>query len=475
MSLRTSTNDKTVEAATFFEPGRLTLARHLAGIRKNELASRVGKNPSVVAAWESGAKRPTSSVIAQLALSLSVDTGFFTSRPNYTTTINGTPHFRSLRSTSQLSREQASAYGQVATDVSASLERHVKFPAPDIPKFPVSVDDSSNDEAEQASKLVRNEWGIENGPCGHLVRILEIHGVLVCFSPPQVTSIDAFSFETGLRPVVVLNTAKADFYRQRFDVAHELGHLVMHGDAEPGGRIAEEQANRFAAEFLMPAEVIFELLPTRMNDAAWTGLARLKEQWGVSIQALLYRARWLGRLSPISYRNAMSLLSSRGWRRSEPGVVDTTEQPSLLPRAVELLKQEGIDESELIDESNLPPNLFRSITSRIPTTSFLSAEASQAGAEQSNGKVISLFEWREKAKARNSLFAAHLIRDDRSSFREQFVLGLRIVFGAFSHDCGYDRIRFWRPHHDNVVADAVVRAHPGFAADHPVIGNSGFH
>lgn len=398
MSPRAPRIDKAAEAAAFFEPCRLTLARHLAGIRKIELAHQVGKSPTVVAAWESGARQPTPAVIAQLALSLSVDPSFFAARPSGLVALSGTPHFRSLRSTSQISREQASAYGQIAADISASLEQHVEFPTPDVPAHPVAVDNPDSNEPESSAQSVRKTWGVPDGPCGHLVRVLEHHGVLVCFNPPHVASIDAFSFETGLRPVVVLNAVKGDFYRQRFDVAHELGHLVMHADAEPGGRIVEDQANRFAAEFLMPSEQIFDLLPTRMTTAAWTELAQLKEQWGVSIQALLYRAHWLGRLSPISYRNAMSLLSSRGWRRNEPGLVKVTERPSLLPRATELITQAGISEAELIEQCRVPEGLFRSIASRSPSNRSPDMTSSRFGSDQSDGRVVSLLDWQEKAR-----------------------------------------------------------------------------
>src|SRR6202008_1087355 len=109
---------------------------------------------------------------------------------------------------------------------------------------------------------------------------------------------------------------KLDYFRQRFDLAHELGPLVMHGDAEPGSRIVEEQANRFAAELLMPAAELRDLLP---RQADWLTRGRLKEQWNVSLQALLFRARRLGVMSEVTYRNAMATVSAKGWRRREPG------------------------------------------------------------------------------------------------------------------------------------------------------------
>jgi Zn-dependent peptidase ImmA (M78 family) len=180
-------------------------------------------------------------------------------------------------------------------------------------------------------------------------------------------------------------------------VAHELGHLIMHSDAEPGGRIVEDQAHRFAAELLMPADQIRDLLPATMGGNVWQTLGRLKEQWGVSIQALLYRARWLGRLSDVSYRNAMTTISARGWRRNEPGLITAIEQPSLLPRAVELLAQEGIDEGQLVAQCRVPADLFRTVTSRTPYSGSPASADAPTMAQRTGGRVVSLLERRRAA------------------------------------------------------------------------------
>jgi Zn-dependent peptidase ImmA (M78 family)/transcriptional regulator with XRE-family HTH domain len=377
--------------AAFFDGARLTLARHLAGLRKSDLAALVGMTPTAVAAWESGAKRPTPATVARLGLSLRVEPGFFAMRPSDIAALSGPPHFRSLRATTQLARDQAFGYGRLAVDIAASLEKHVEYPAPDLPLLPVTPDpvsrgavaEGQQDLPEQAARQVRQRWGMAPGPAPHLVRLLENHGVLVVFSPPQTANVDAYSFDSRLRPVVVLNPVKHDYYRQRFDVAHELGHLVMHADAEPGGRLTEDQANRFAAEFLMPRADIREHLPTAMNGGAWQALARLKEHWGTSIQALLYRARRLGTMSEVSYRNAMNTLTSRGWRRSEPGLVTLLEQPSMLPRALELLAAEGVTEDALVDQCRVPAGIFRTVTSRAPSARFAPAG--------DDPRVVSLF------------------------------------------------------------------------------------
>jgi len=392
VSDQSRSTDRSAEVAALFDGSRLTLARHLAGLRKSDLAGRVDKSPTAVAAWESGAKRPTAATVAQLALSLSVDPGFFAVRPDDVAASSATPHFRSLRSTSQLARDQAFAYGQLAVDIAGSLERHVEFLDLDLPSFPVATDHRDLDGPEEAARFVRERWEMGDGPAGHLVRLLENHGILVVFSPLQAASVDAYSFTSRLRPVVVLNPIKRDYYRQRFDVAHELGHLVMHGDAEPGGRTVEDQAHRFASELLMPADQIRDLLPSAMGGNAWRVLAKLKEQWGVSMQALLFRARQLGRLGDVSYRNAMTAISSRGWRRDEPGLVSTIEQPSLLPRSLELLAQEGIDEDLLIEQCRVPPDLFHTVASRRPDTPSIGRRVDEptANIERTGGRVISL-------------------------------------------------------------------------------------
>lgn len=366
-----------MSAPTLFAGERLTLARQLEGLRKSELAARIGRSATAVAAWESGAKRPTTANVAELAIGLGVTPAFFAPRGMAVTSESTVPHFRSLRSTSQRARDQAFAYGQLAVDIADTIEKHVEFPDVDIPAFEVTAEDLGSGP-EEAAREVRRAWGVESGPMRHLVRLLEQHGVLVVFSPQQTSAVDAYSFESARRPVVVLNPVKNDYYRQRFDVAHELGHLVMHRDAEPGGRVVEDQAHRFASELLMPAAEFRDLLPKAMNARAWDVLGALKEQWGVSIQALLFRARRLGNISDVTYRNAVITLTQRGWRRNEPGLITTMEQPSMLARSTELLRDAGIDRETLIDQARAPRDLFEDVTARAPRLDQ-TVEAAEAG------------------------------------------------------------------------------------------------
>jgi len=157
--------------------------------------------------------------------------------------------------------------------------------------------------------------------------MLEDHGVIVIRLSLASARIDAFSVAFADRPVVVLASDKSDRGRSRFDAAHELGHLVMHGSDIWGMTEVEQEAHRFASAFLMPRDQIYVELPTRVD---WPALFELKRRWQVSLAALLMRARSLGRLSESVYLSAIKTASARGWRRTEPIPLGASEEPTLL-------------------------------------------------------------------------------------------------------------------------------------------------
>ena len=332
-----------------FDCERLTLARRLRGLRKNQLADAVGTTPKAIGRYEAGVQRPDEITLKRLAIALGVPAEFFHAGRS-PVSMDGA-HFRSLRSTSQIERDQALAYGRIATDVVAALEDLVDFPEVDLPEYPVSPDEIAGPGPAEAARLTRKTLLDRPGPVPHVVRLLETHGVIVLVLPRAAERVDAFSVGVHPRPMVFFNPAKGDYWRNRFDAAHELGHLVMHADAEPGEKVVEDQAHRFAAEFLMPEQDIARELP---GTADWERLADLKSSWGVSVAALLYRARTLGIMRETAYRNAMSTMSARGWRRHEPGPAKPLEQPTMLTRAIEIVGQAGTDRDRVAERARVP-------------------------------------------------------------------------------------------------------------------------
>ncbi len=340
------------------------MARQLAGLKKTRLAELIEMSPASVTGWESGAKQPNRATVAKLALALGVQPQFFSGGPPPRVS---TPHFRSLRSTPQVAQDEAEAYGRFVAEVAGLLEASVEFPQLLLPDIPVEHDEVGG--AERAAREARAHFNLSPGPVQHVVRLAERFGVIVVYSEPGVASIDAYSLTSSTRPVIVLNPVKDDYYRQRFDVAHELGHLIMHHDSEPGNRASEDEANRFASEFLMPAEEIRPLLPTTTAGRGWSRLAELKEHWGVSLAALLYRARSLGVMGDVTYRNAVIRMSQNGWRRAEPGSVSTLEMPSMLAKARESLSSAGVEDDQFLAGSGLSRDLYLVAVSRSPRPS----------------------------------------------------------------------------------------------------------
>jgi Zn-dependent peptidase ImmA (M78 family) len=161
----------------------------------------------------------------------------------------------------------------------------------------------------------------------------------------------------------VLANDKLDAARSRFDAAHELGHLVMHHDAEPGRQVVERQAQRFAAAFLMPAEAIGREFPSRMS---WPVFLGLKLRWRVSLQALLYRARGLGALSVDAYKRAQVQLSARWGRAQEPGDLGPPEQLMVLQRALDLMASRlRIDPASIAEEERLSLDTLTSLIANV--------------------------------------------------------------------------------------------------------------
>lgn len=319
-----------------FEPARLRLARKLRGISQKDLAEELGVTPAAVSQYESGAHAPGTEVVERLVVALRVLPDFLY-RP-LSVDDEAPAFFRSLRRAPRREQERARSFALVLGEVAELLDRDVELPAVDIPRLGVSAD-ATDDAIEAAGERVRRDWGLEPGPIAHVVRLLEAHGAVVVAVDEFDSRLDAFSLWVAERPVVVLCSDKGVPKRRRFDAAHELGHLVLHGRVKPGDTVLERQAHRFASALLMPAEEIAPWLPRRANQIELVRQA--SETWGVSMQALLYRARTLGTLSEMSYTRVMRRMSALGWRTDEPVEAGPEEAPTVLGSAVHALRAGG--------------------------------------------------------------------------------------------------------------------------------------
>ncbi|MFJ4793322.1 helix-turn-helix domain-containing protein [Kitasatospora purpeofusca] len=328
-----------------FDPARLTQARRLAEMTKKDVAERLGVTPAAVGQYETGVSKPRPELVPGLADILGVPLSFFLAGRPSSRLDASMAHFRSLRSTPKAQRERALAFAEQVWELTYALERRVQLPVVDLPGFAggeVHPGEELPAEPAAAARELRRRWGLGDGPVTHLVRRMESHGIIVVMPPAgdtSATTVDAFSSRT-VRPLAVLTSNRADdVYRHRFTAAHELGHLVLHGDATGDSR-QEKEADAFAAEFLTPQSSILPLLPRRMDLAR---LAELRRTWGVSIHSLIYRCRELGLTSDATTSRAYQRLRAL---EGQPGFASESvngfsgEQPALLRQAFELAAEE---------------------------------------------------------------------------------------------------------------------------------------
>jgi Zn-dependent peptidase ImmA (M78 family)/transcriptional regulator with XRE-family HTH domain len=350
------------DVANAFDPARLTQARQLKGLTKKDVADDLGVTPAAVGQYEAGVVRPRPDVLLRLAEVLEVPVAFFAAgRPNAQLDASGT-HFRSLRSTRVFQRDKAVAFASQVWELTHALERWVQLPIVDLPGFAGGEVTSSADEVTpdpvRAAQELRGCWGLGQGPIAHLVRLLESRGVVVAMLPferAEAARIAAFSTSRLPRPLIVLTPDRADdVYWYRFSAAHELGHLILHGDTAPGDPQHEREADAFAAEFLTPRASIASQLPSR---ADFTALARLQTAWGVSVKSLLYRCRELGMFSAPTATRAyqrLNQLKAQNLFTVEPIARYPGEKPVLLAQAFELATEHGASLNGLAAELAWP-------------------------------------------------------------------------------------------------------------------------
>jgi Zn-dependent peptidase ImmA (M78 family)/transcriptional regulator with XRE-family HTH domain len=349
-------------ASALFDPQRLRTARLARGLRKNQLARACEVTPSAITQYELGKTRPSPPLVARLALTLQFPPRYFARDGRPSPQFDIAPaFFRSLARTRQIDRDQAEAQTAVVWDLVTVIGRHVDLPEPDLPEQHLP-EDAPLSAIERAAEIAREHWGIGGDSAPSIVALLELYGAVVVRLPSLTPTIDAFSKTISGRPIVVLWAGK-DNARSRFDAAHELGHLVMHADPEAGNRVLEQQAHTFAQVFLMPTELVLAHLPRRApRTSDWEALFELKRRLGVSIAALLYRARALGTLSDSQYRRSIVSMAEMGWRRSEPHDLQSPETPGLLTQAMALLtKTRGLTATALAEETHLPLDMVNSI------------------------------------------------------------------------------------------------------------------
>lgn len=337
-----------------FEPARLTQARARLGVSKTDLAVKVGVSAAAIGQYEAGVNSPRSEVLDRLATVLEVRPDFFgVGRPLARIDTVGA-HFRSLRSARISDRQKALATATLVWELTFALERYVKLPEADLPSV------SAGATPPEAAAVLRRHWGLPDGPVKHLVATAESHGIVVAVRPlHEIKAVDAFSTVIVDRPIIITTPRRSqNVFRHRFSTAHEIGHLVLHGDCGEHSAAVEKEADEFAAAFLTPAAAMDAALPQRLDLVA---LDRLGRTWGVSSKSLVRRMVERGRTTESSARRAYQRLAMTGDPLADPTSAYPGEMPSLLKKASDLAGDHGAGIPALAEALKLSPAQVRDL------------------------------------------------------------------------------------------------------------------
>ena len=326
---RSHTALTTIPVGDLFTPSRLRWARERLMLARTDLASVTGVSVSALTSYEKGSSNPDVRDIEVLAAELGVHPEFF-----YLHDMEEVPEsvvsFRRASKTSK--RQQCAARGaaQMAVEFFGVIESAFKLPDLQVPE----IDDAT---PEQAAEEVRAQWHLADRPIADMMSLLESKGVRILSLDHRCKDVDAFCFSRDGVSYIFVSTVKTA-ERQRFDLAHELGHLVLHADLSTDGAKSKErerQADAFASAFLMPASRIYT---QSMKGAPVERILKAKKYWQVSAMAMARRLHDLKLLSDWQYRRVVIELSQRGYRSAEPDGIQR-EQSQLLRKVLFMMDE----------------------------------------------------------------------------------------------------------------------------------------
>jgi Zn-dependent peptidase ImmA (M78 family) len=232
---------------------------------------------------------------------------------------------------------------------------------------PVRIPRVGKEEPIKAARIARSALALSpDSPVRNVIHQLEKNGVFVFAVPYEIDEHDAFSVwadsevmtDGPRRPIIVISVGKPGD-RQRWTIAHEFGHLVMHHSFPKGLKQVETEANQFAGEFLMPAEVMLQEVtrPVTLNS-----LAELKPRWGVSIRALIMRAADLEIISAKQARTLhQQIMKLQLHKKEPPGIAIPPEKPRAFKKMAEVLHNIPVDYGKVAGYANAPISLVREV------------------------------------------------------------------------------------------------------------------
>ncbi len=329
-----------------FNGERLKAARIYRGLTVAELAERLKLQRQTVSMYENDKiKNPEYATIKNMSDILGFPIKFFLEESNTNMKI-GSTYFRALLTTNKKYRNQQVQKMNFISTVYSFLSEYIEFPAFNFPTVQGEIN------PEDAAERLRNYWNLGDKPIENIIYLVEQNGILVSRFDSGTNDIDAFSQMLDINGesifLIGYSKNKGTAARIHFDIAHELGHMLLHEWSEDIETLSKEefreienQAHAFASAFLLPREAFSKDVGTYANNISY--YIELKKKWKVSISAMIRRAYTLNLIDYSTYQNLMRRMQKEGIKKHEPlDDVLITAIPSLLKTSVQMLVNDGI-------------------------------------------------------------------------------------------------------------------------------------
>lgn len=338
-----------------FRSDLLTLARQARGLTQTDLARRSGISQPTISRFEESAV-PSDGQLERLSTALDYPSSFFFQNDQIYGFGVGELFHRRRKTIPIKTLNAVHAEINIRRMVVSRLLKAV-----DIPEVMLPIVDRDDPPAppEEAARALRARWLLPAGPVGSITDTLERAGILVIPIRFDTQLVDAIGLWPANTPPMVFANQEVTHDRLRLTLMHEVAHFVLH--AGWGLSLApeiEDEANRFAAEFLAPAR---EIAP-QLSNLSLAKLAQLKRHWKISMGALLVRAKELGRISDRRYQALWAEMGRLGYRLREPREFDVTgERPTATFAELIRIHREDLQYSdeEIANICQMNPDSFK--------------------------------------------------------------------------------------------------------------------
>lgn len=256
-------------------------------------------------------------------------------------------NFRAGRKAQAAHREAAVANGNLLTQVDSYLREKYTIPSLDWL-------DLSHETPKLAAQLLRQAWGMGIGPAPNMVQLCESRGISVYGLTSIAKSVDVVSAWVGPRPLIFASRQKTP-EPSRFDIAHELGHLVLHHSSTGGDNAQQEkEADAFASEFLIPQAALKAYLPKLPNLSQ---IFDFKAVYKVSAFATVVSLHRADILSDATHKRRCAALNQRGFKDGEPNGMLHFERSRIFDQAFDKENPKFQTRKDVAGELDLPQDV----------------------------------------------------------------------------------------------------------------------